>query len=119
MARISDRFMLALGEALRERPYEFRPYVQLRGFHAMRPGEEPARRAWVKVDYLLIAQFTSEPVLAIRLSNVTYGRDRRRSPEWGKYTSLTGNSIITVLDLDPHEVLGQGSLGEILKAHLP
>lgn len=116
--RIGDRFTLALEEALAGRPYHIMRHVQLRGFHAMTPEGVLARRGWVKVDYLLISQFTRVPVLAVRLTNVTYGRDRRRSPEREKYTSLSGNSIITVLDLDPHAVQGPGALLETLRPHL-
>ena len=116
--RIGDRFTQALEGALAGRPYQVMQHVQLRGFHAMTPEGTLARRGWIKVDYLLISQFTRVPVLAIRLTNVTYGRDRRRSPEREKYTSLSGNSIITVLDLDPHEALGPGALLETLRPHL-
>ncbi|SMB91359.1 hypothetical protein [Deinococcus hopiensis] len=116
--RVGDRFTQALEEALAGRPYQIMRHVQLRGFHALTPEGELARRGWVKVDYLVIAQFTRVPVVAIRLTNVTYGRDRRQSPERERYTSLTGNSIITVLDLDPHVLLGPGALLPVLRPHL-
>ncbi|SMB80662.1 hypothetical protein [Deinococcus hopiensis] len=118
MARIGDRFALALREALMDQPYEVVQNVQLKDFLALTPGGGLEREARRKLDFLIVAQPERVPVLAIMLTHHTYGRDRRRSPEVNKDTGLGGGSIITVLNLDPHELVTPEAVLKVLRPHL-
>lgn len=117
-SRIGDRFALALREALAGRPYEVVQNVQLKDFLALTPGGVLGREARRKLDFLIVAQPGAVPVLAIMLTTHTYGRDRRRAPEVKKDPDVTGNSIVTVLHLDPHELQTPQAIQKVLGPHL-
>lgn len=118
MARIGDRFALALHEALQGQPYEVLQNVQLKDFLALTPGGGLEREARRKLDFLIVARQGRVPVLAIMLTHRTYGRDRRKSPEVQKDTGLDGGSIITVLNLDPHELVTPEAVRKVIDPHL-
>ena len=118
MTRIGDRFALALHEALQDQPFEVVQNVQLRDFLALSPGGGLEREARRKLDFLIVAQPERVPVLAIMLTHRTYGRDRRKSPEVKKDTGLDGGSIITVLNLDPHELVTAEAVRKVIGPHL-
>jgi len=117
-SRVDDRFARALREALVGRPYQVVQNVQLKDFLALTPGGVLGREARRKLDFLIIAQPGAVPVLAIMLTTHTYGRDRRRAPEVKKDPDVTGNSIVTVLDLDPNELQTSQAILGVLGPHL-
>ncbi|SMB84745.1 hypothetical protein [Deinococcus hopiensis] len=114
LERVEDQFAVSLAKMLAGQPYKVKRNVQLRNFDAVTPRGRVTRTFRVKVDFLMIAEYTCEPLLGIRLTNVTYGRDRRQAPKREPYTSLIRGSMLIVLDVDPYQGLEKDTLIEAL-----
>ena|GEM_PF-2725473 len=122
-SRVTDQFAAALHQALEGGPYIVKQNVLLEQFLAVSyytPGGrgELSREPRKKVDFLIVRASSGLPVLALMLSTSTYGRDRRRPPEASKDADLDASGMLTLLHVNPTDLVTTDAVLEVIRPHL-